>query len=64
MKSKCRGFTTSEMAFLLIWVAAITGWILNVVWIVEKIHLPITKMFILRCVGVLVAPLGAVLGYI
>lgn len=44
--------------------AAVVGWIANIVKIVGVISDPITGMFILRVVGIFVAPLGAVLGYV
>jgi len=43
--------------------AAIGGWIANIVAIVGAVSDPITGMFILRCVGIFVAPLGAILGF-
>ena len=45
-----------------IWIAAIIGWIINIVTLAHTVDAPITGMFILRCVGIIVAPLGAVLG--
>ena len=39
------------------------GWVLNIVGIIAVISDPVTGMFILRCIGVFVAPLGAILGY-
>lgn len=61
------------MIFLLmiiaLWVVAIVGWILNIVKIVKLLkanegkQTQITPMFVARCVGVLAAPLGSVLGY-
>ena len=47
---------------ILIWGAAIVGWVLNVVRVIQTVDLPITGMFILRCVGIIVAPLGSILG--
>jgi len=53
--------------FELLWVALIgfgvVGWVLNIIDIVHAISEPITGMFILRCIGIIVGPLGAVLGY-
>lgn len=56
----------SGLAFLIMGsmvVAAIGGWIANVVAIVGAVSDPVNGMFILRCVGVFVAPLGSVLGF-
>jgi len=39
------------------------GWVMNIIKIVHSVNDPITGMFIARCVGVIVAPVGAVLGW-
>lgn len=44
------------------WGACVAGWVLNIVRIFAMVDMPITGMFILRCVGVIVFPLGAILG--
>ena len=52
---------------ILVWiaiiVAAVYGWIENIVSIIHVIHDPVTTMTVLRAVGIFVFPLGAVLGY-
>ena len=58
------GYTIAELMFAVIWVAAVGGWIWNIVKIVGALSDPITGMFVFRCVGVIVAPLGAILGYL
>ncbi len=63
MKSKQRGFTLTELVIAILWLVGTVGWILNIVWIVKDVSHPLTTMFILRCVGIFVAPLGAVLGF-
>lgn len=40
------------------------GWILNIIKLITSVSDPITAMFILRCVGVLFAPLGGLLGWL
>lgn len=50
------------LTFLL--AAAVVGWIVNIVQLVHTIDDPVTGMFILKCIGVVAAPLGAVLGYV
>ena len=64
------------MLFILIvfavWAVAVVGWILNIIKIVKALKAkgetltpaPATPLFIARCIGVIAAPLGAVLGYI
>ncbi len=52
------------IALILLWIAAGLGWILNIVKIFGAAAEPITAFFIIRVVGVLAAPVGAVLGYL
>ena len=40
------------------------GWIWNIVKLIAIVADPLTGMFILRCVGVIFAPLGIILGYL
>ena len=62
-----RGYTTGELLVCLFGVcvniAAVGGWIANISKVVATVADPITGMFVLRCVGIVVAPLGVVLGY-
>ena len=53
-------------SILLVLLLAILGWVLNVVAVVglAVADAPITAMFILRIVGVFLAPLGAILGFV
>lgn len=48
--------------FFAFWLAAVVGWIANIVKIFWAAGDPITGWFIARCVGVFLAPVGAVLG--
>ena len=55
-----------SLALIVTWLLVIlgfAGWVMNIVSIVHSDG-GITGMFIVRCIGILVAPLGAVLGYI
>ena len=54
------------LGVLAIWLACIVGWIMNLMQIVALATsvAPITTMFIVKCVGVLIAPVGAILGWI
>ena len=57
------------LVMIVIWAVAVVGWILNVVKIVKTLKVkeetpkPVTPMFIARCIGVIAAPLGVILGY-
>ena len=63
MKNSQKGYTSIGLVFIIVWLALAVGWVMNVVEIVQTVSDPITGMFILRCVGIIVAPLGGVLGY-
>jgi len=60
---KQQGFSAPELIIAVVVLAGITGWVMNIFDIVAAVSDPITAMFILRCVGIFVAPLGAILGY-
>lgn len=60
---KQQGNAIVGLLFAVIWVGAIVGWVLNIMVVAETTNASITGMFILRCIGIFVAPLGAVLGY-
>lgn len=51
------------VTWLLLVILGFAGWVMNIVSIVHSDG-GMTGMFIVRCIGILVAPLGAVLGYI
>lgn len=53
------------LGVIVFWLAAIGGWINNIVILIGSLGDPtVTPMFVARCVGVIFAPLGAVLGYV
>lgn len=60
---KQQGFTGFELLAVALVLAGVVGWVMNISDIVAAVSDPITAMFILRCVGIFVAPLGAILGY-
>ena len=62
MKAK-QGFTLVDLIYVVVILAALVGWVLNIVDILAVVNDPITPMFILRIVGIFIFPLGAVLGY-
>lgn len=64
MKSMQKGFTAFELFATIILVFGVGGWIANIVKIVSTLGDVLTGLFIARCIGVFVAPLGAILGYI
>ena len=43
--------------------ALLIGWVMNIIEIANTVDAELTGMFILRCIGVFVAPLGGILGW-
>ena len=54
----------ATLAIVLIWLAAIVGWVMNIITIVGTPEFEFTGLLVGRVIGVFVAPLGAILGYI
>ena len=61
---KQKGYTLPGLLFALILLAGTVGWVLNIVKLAGSTFDPITGILVLRAIGVFVAPLGAVLGFI
>jgi hypothetical protein len=53
---------TLGIGFVALWIAAIVGWIMNIVALYGASFDPLTGPVILRIVGIFVAPLGSILG--
>jgi hypothetical protein len=51
------------LGIILIWLAGIVGWVLNIISIATGTFTPLTPLMVLRLIGIFVAPLGSVLGY-
>jgi hypothetical protein len=49
---------------VIVFLMAVLGWIMNIVEIVTSSFDPITGLLVLRCIGVFLFPLGAILGYV
>ena len=58
------GFTMTELAVVMAWLLMACGWIANIVKLVNSDFDPLTGMVVARIIGVFVAPLGAVLGFL
>lgn len=54
----------TSITFIAVWVAAVVGWVANIVQVVPMINDTITGMLILKIVGIFAGPLGSILGYI
>lgn len=65
MKDKQRGsYTIAGLVILALWAAFITGWLINLVEVIQLAVAasPVTTLFIVKAVGIVVAPLGAICG--
>jgi prepilin-type N-terminal cleavage/methylation domain-containing protein len=58
------GFTLTELLVVLVILAGTGGWVANVIKLMATLSDPLTGSFILRCVGVLFFPIGAVMGFL
>lgn len=47
-----------------LWVAGVIGWIMNLCQLFSMAAGGATAMFILKCIGAVLAPIGAVLGWL
>ena len=64
--SKRSSFTLIGLLIELLWVAFIAGYVLNIVNIVNNLStdVEVTNMFIFQCIGIIIAPLGSILGWL
>lgn len=62
-----KGFTVIPFVLMLVYflvgIAAVIGWVLNIIDIANADFSHVTGMLIIRIIGIFVAPIGAVLGY-
>lgn len=61
---KVRTFGVFQLVIVAIGLSGLGGWIANIVKIASSGFDVFNGMLILRCIGVFLAPLGAVLGFI
>lgn len=61
MKAFITGLSGS---FIVLWLLAVIGWILNIFQVVGLLSEPITTLVVCKLVGVFIAPFGAILGWI
>lgn len=59
-----KGFTLTEVIFVIIIFALAGGWIANIVKLAGMSFDHATGVLILRAIGVFIPPLGAVMGYL
>lgn len=49
---------------ILLIIAFVYGWINNIIIVCHSNFTPLTGMVVVRCIGIFVAPIGAILGFI
>lgn len=49
---------------ILVWAAAVIGWIMNIYKFVSMFGEEVSTWFIARAIGIFFAPFGAVIGYL
>lgn len=64
MKAKQQGFTLIELMIVPLFLAGAFGWGWNIVKLIDMGFDVINGLMIVRAVGIFIAPLGAVMGYI
>ena len=64
MSSSEQGAIIAALVWLAIVVAAAYGWVMNIVQLYHSSFSEITGQLILRVIGIFVAPLGSVMGYL
>lgn len=54
----------ASLFIVVVWLLAVIGWVMNIVKLIGMAQTDeFTTMFVLRCVGVLAAPFGCILGW-
>jgi len=56
--------STASTGIIIFYLLALVGWVMNIVTVCTSSFDELTGMLIARCIGIVVAPLGMVLGWI
>jgi len=59
-----RAILSLGIGWIVVCIALAVGWVMNIVTLVQHANDPITTITVVRAIGIFVAPLGGVLGYI
>lgn len=51
-------------ATIVLTILALYGWVSNILAITANDFTEVTGLLVIRCIGVVIAPLGAVMGYV
>jgi len=62
--TKQNGFTVVELVIAVVMLVGMAGWIWNIVKLAGSDFAQITGMLVLRGLGVVMPPLGAVMGFL
>ena len=64
--SKRSSFTLIGLSIVLLWITFVAGYVLNIVNIINNLSTVDegTNMFIFQCIGIIIAPLGSILGWL
>jgi len=52
------------VGLLAFWACAIVGWIANIIQVIGAVTGPLTALFVLKALGIVVAPMGSLLGWV
>jgi hypothetical protein len=58
------GKALAGVVVIVLAIAAVYGWVMNIVAIAHSEFIPLTGLLVLRVVGIFIGPLGAVLGWV
>ena len=63
--SKRSSFTLIGLSIVLLWITFVAGYVLNIVNIINNLSTVDegANMFIFQCIGIIIAPLGSILGW-
>lgn len=56
-------YTAVSLTIFGLWLVFILGWFMNIWTIIGSVGGPLNAMFVARCVGAFIFPLGGILGY-
>lgn len=58
--------TLVGISIVLLWITFVAGYVLNIVNIINNLSTDdeVTNMFIFQCIGIIIAPLGSILGWL
>jgi len=55
----------AHLCIVLLWLAVVVGWVINLLEVIQMAFGPsmaVTTLFVVKAIGILVGPLGAIMG--